>query len=62
MRIGDEAEKYWKVQRDRYGKEKKKIKTSKVSGAGAVDVYVPKWTLYKILDSFLAGVSSISNT
>ncbi len=45
------------MQRDRYNKEKKKMRDSKNSGVGCDEVYTPKWPMYKILNSMLSKCS-----
>ncbi|XP_067123234.1 uncharacterized protein [Centruroides vittatus] len=56
------AEKKWKVQRDRYMREKKLIKCSSVSGSGSTDIYRFRWELFPLMDSILGGYIGCTET
>ncbi|XP_054723542.1 uncharacterized protein LOC129233558 [Uloborus diversus] len=58
---GPVAETKWKVQRDRFTKEKRKVRDSLGTGKGTLEVYVPKWFLYQQMESIL-NVCSSENT
>ncbi|XP_067128183.1 uncharacterized protein [Centruroides vittatus] len=63
---GSEAEQKWKVQRDRYNRERKKIRESLASGSGTRDIYKTTWHLYDLMDSVLRDcisecASSVNN-
>ncbi|XP_067118580.1 transcription factor Adf-1-like [Centruroides vittatus] len=53
---GDDAEKRWKNLRDRYTKERRKMRESHVSGASTSEVYFTNWSLFKYIDGFLGSV------
>ncbi|XP_067122842.1 uncharacterized protein [Centruroides vittatus] len=56
MLLGDDAEKRWKNLRDRYTKERRKMRESHVSGASTSEVYFTNWSLFKYIDGFLGSV------
>ncbi|XP_023239866.1 uncharacterized protein LOC111638393 isoform X1 [Centruroides sculpturatus] len=49
----DEAVKKWRVQRDRYRRESRKINESILDGTGSIDKYTSGWELFLIMDSIL---------
>lgn len=53
---GIEAEKKWKVQRDRYNREKKKIRMSIANGSP--EIYSSNWELFSIMDNILRTCTS----
>lgn len=58
----DEIEKKLHNIRSQYLREKTKIEKSKKSGAGASDVYVPKWCYYSLLSFLSNSIEKLPHT